>query len=161
MMFKTNRSNTVPPHVLNNAETCILLLAGIKKQKVDDPILYIHWDETSFNQPNGSRDNDPTHNLQTLIDSIKDAGGDDIENKHVMFAFNTGTDLARCVRQLPQWARHQAGTPDVAHSVIRLNKLSSNDYDCPPLCEPKHMIVKATSVKGNGTQIIVAWNSLL
>ncbi|CAG8709931.1 22053_t:CDS:2 [Rhizophagus irregularis] len=77
--------------------------AGIRKQKVDDPILYIHWDETSFNQPNGSRDNDPTHNLQTLIDSIKDAEGDDVENKHVMFAFNTGTELAKCVRQLPQW----------------------------------------------------------
>ncbi|CAB4409325.1 unnamed protein product [Rhizophagus irregularis] len=123
----------MPPHVLNDAETCRLLLAGIKKQKVDDPILYIHWDETSFNQPNGSRDNDPTHNLQTLVDSIKDAGGDDVENKHVMFAFNTGTDLARCVRQLPQWARHQANTPDVAHSVIRLNKLSSNgNYEIEP-----------------------------
>lgn len=38
---------------------------------VEDPPLIIHWDESSLNQHNGSRDNDPTHNLQSLTDFIK------------------------------------------------------------------------------------------
>jgi hypothetical protein len=67
---------------------------------VEDPLLIVHWNETSFNQANRSHDSDPMHNLQSLIAFITNSGGKDVENKHIVFAFDSGAELARCLRQV-------------------------------------------------------------
>jgi hypothetical protein len=69
---------------------------------MEDLILIIHWNENSFNQANGSRDNDPTHTLQN-IGFIKTSGEDDVENKHVVFHSKPVPNSEDAFDQMPTW----------------------------------------------------------
>jgi hypothetical protein len=66
-------------------------------------LLIIHWNQSAFDQTTKSRDSDPSHTLENLVEHIKAAGGEDIDDKHIVFAFKTGTDCGRCTHSLPPW----------------------------------------------------------
>jgi hypothetical protein len=50
----------------------------------DDSLLIIEWDNTSFNQPNHSRDANPNHTVDSLIQYIKNSGGIDVKEKNMV-----------------------------------------------------------------------------
>ncbi|CAJ0895168.1 4722_t:CDS:10 [Entrophospora sp. SA101] len=50
-------------------------------------------------------------------------GGRDIDNKSMVFIFQKVEHLADCAHGFPVWTRRQIEFPDIAHAVIRINKL--------------------------------------
>ena len=61
--------------------------------KVERPALVIDWNDGAFNNYSISRDNDPTHTKQILINFIKNARGHDVHDRHIVFLFRTEHDL--------------------------------------------------------------------
>jgi hypothetical protein len=112
MCLKLNRAELLLlyPTIFGNEEICKLILSALNCQSDDDPLLIIEWDDTSFNQANFSRDHDPTHTVNSLIQYIKNSGGIDLEDKHIAFMFKNGGELSRCVYGFPTWYGYETFT---------------------------------------------------
>ncbi|GES87949.1 hypothetical protein RCL_jg2529.t1 [Rhizophagus clarus] len=101
-----------------------------------------------------SRDEDTSHTFDSLIQHFKDTREVDSEDKHVIFIFNTGTTLSIVYTAFPLSEIHGSlicnifntifnlinflfllkshrmdDMEDVAHSIIRLNKLVDINYE--------------------------------
>ncbi|CAJ0752007.1 8399_t:CDS:2, partial [Entrophospora sp. SA101] len=59
----------------------------------------------------------------SVINRITSNGGRDIDNKSMVFIFQKVEHLADCAHGFPVWTRRQIEFPDIAHAVIRINKL--------------------------------------
>ena len=105
MCLKLKRAELLRLHptIFGNEKTCELILSAMRCQTDEDPLLIMDWDDTSFNQPNFSRDNDPTHTINSLIQYIKASGGIDVQGKNIAFMFKTGMELNACVYGFPIW----------------------------------------------------------
>src|SRR5581483_42859 len=103
LKLKRAESLSLHPTIFGNEETCKLIISALRCKMGDDPLLIIEWDDASFNQPNRSRDANPNHTVDSLIQYIKNSGGIDVEGKNIAFMFSNGGELARCVYGFPDW----------------------------------------------------------
>ncbi|CAH1758891.1 14584_t:CDS:10 [Entrophospora sp. SA101] len=90
------------PIILQNEDIAGLVLEALKMMRVDDSAL----------PDQGS-----------VINRITSNGGRDIDNKSMVFIFQKVEHLADCAHGFPVWTRRQIEFPDIAHAVIRINKL--------------------------------------
>lgn len=80
-----------------------ILIHLISNMKENNPILVIQWNFNVFNGPNRSRNEDPSHTINKLIEYIQNSGGKDLFDLHTMFMFQTENDFYNCMHQLPAW----------------------------------------------------------
>ncbi|CAG8530313.1 11002_t:CDS:2 [Acaulospora morrowiae] len=48
-----------------------------------------------------------------------------VNGNSIVFSFPNGTAIGIWVGQIPVWARHQTGVPDICHSVTRITKIGA------------------------------------
>ena len=80
-----------------------VLVTSISNMKEDDPTLVVQWNFGTFNGANRSRDGDPLHTIDNLIEYIQNSGGEDLFDLHTMFMFQTEKDFYECVLHFPAW----------------------------------------------------------
>ncbi|KAF0445455.1 hypothetical protein F8M41_003169 [Gigaspora margarita] len=113
------------PEALQDPKVATILLSELKK---DMPALVFQWNDAGFNDvPNmpNCRNGIPGQTKAALIANL-------VANRAVnwddtIFTFPNGTAIGIWVNQMPAWTRHQAGVPDICHSVTRITKISATD----------------------------------
>ncbi|RUS12484.1 hypothetical protein BC938DRAFT_478885 [Jimgerdemannia flammicorona] len=116
------------PPVLQDETIAGLALDAVKNYDFpDDPAIVTAWNSAGFNDvpaTPGCRNGVPGQTLAALVAYIVASGGVDAYNLHLLFMFRTPDMLSSCERGIPNWARHQAGVPDVCTSSIRINRMT-------------------------------------
>src|SRR4051812_46477924 len=101
--IRLDQATSLPPIFKDDNASDFILSSLQHEMKVECPVLVIDWNDGAFNNYNISRNNDPTHTKQTLINFIKNAGGHDVCDRHIVFLFRTEHDLGECIYGLPAW----------------------------------------------------------
>ncbi|RIB28578.1 hypothetical protein C2G38_2157543 [Gigaspora rosea] len=92
----------------------IILLSELKK---DMPVLVFQWNDADLNSRNGTPRRAKPNFISNLIENSATNWYDTV------FTFRNGTAIGRWVKQIPAWARHQVGVPDICNSVTRVIKI--------------------------------------
>ncbi|RUS32018.1 hypothetical protein BC938DRAFT_476485 [Jimgerdemannia flammicorona] len=116
------------PPVLQDETVAGLALDAVKNNGFpDDPAIAIAWNPAGFNDvpaTPGCRNGVPGQTLAALVAYFVASGGVDAHNLNILFMFRTPEMLSICEQGIPNWARHQAGVPDVCFSAIRINHMT-------------------------------------
>ncbi|CAG8686019.1 7546_t:CDS:2 [Acaulospora morrowiae] len=111
------------PLALQDPTTATILLRELKK---DMPALVFQWNDAGFNDvpamPN-CRNGIPGQTKVAFIANLVASGA--VNWNDTIFSFPNGTAIGIWVGQIPVWARHQTGVPDICHSVTRITKIGA------------------------------------
>ncbi|CAG8682914.1 hypothetical protein C2G38_2150421 [Gigaspora rosea] len=109
---------------LKDPNVATILLSELKK---DMPALVFQWNDAGFNDvPNtpNCRNGIPGQTKAAFIANLMASGAVNCDD--TVFTFPNGATIGRWVNQIPAWARHQVGVPDICHSVTRITKLGAS-----------------------------------
>ncbi|CAG8666768.1 2987_t:CDS:2, partial [Gigaspora margarita] len=112
---------------LQDPNVATILLSELKK---DMRALVFQWNDAGFNDvPNtpNCRNGIPGQTKAAFIANLMANGA--VNWDDTVFTFSNGTAIGRWVNQIPAWARHQVGVPDICHSVIRITKIDADPVD--------------------------------
>ncbi|CAG8661838.1 16025_t:CDS:2 [Funneliformis mosseae] len=114
------------PIYLQNENTAALILRATKRMKVDNSAIFIQWNHQGFNDTTmlNCRNGVYGQTQDAIVTYIVENGGVNFNDMNTMFLFKENFAIASCQYGFPQWTHHQTGTPDVCHSICRINKLS-------------------------------------
>ena len=93
------------PDFLRNEDTAELILKAVKEMEVDDPAIFIQWNNDGFNNTPvaNCRNGVPGQTLTELIRYIVASGGVNFRGLNTLFLFREGLVLSQCQSGIPLW----------------------------------------------------------